>query len=910
MRKCFLFLCCFFVLYVYCDAQILSEGEARKELQNRGIDENEFREKMEARGFDQDNLDPSQLPEFERALEEVIKEIEAEDAKKVQVIQDSIPDSLKIEEVIDGIKEEGVNEASEQSAEKIQRAVESGTPLEEAIANEFAERQNSELPEAKIYGQQVFRNKSIALYTPSEDIRPPETYVLGPGDEISILIWGKSQESASFTINKEGYIQPDRMPRIPLKGVSYAKARSLLLSRYSEYFNFRKEDFEVTIDYSRTITVNIMGEAIESGSYNVPATNTAFNALVASGGPSDIGSVRNIKLIHPNGSEKKVDVYEFLLNPGIVKDYFLQNNDFIFIPVADITVNIEGAIRRPFTYEMLPGEGLKKLMLFAGGTTDNAYLKNVQVTRFEDDKEVIIDVDYSAILKGASDFRLKKGDRVLVKNIENTYDNFVEVVGAVEFPGRFELGRSMRISQALNKAKVLKTARKDLAFLLRRNLDGSTKWIKLDLDNLAGDQDLELNIEDRIIIYDRSRFIDVQEFVVAGAVRQPGGQPIDKNNTLTIMDALQMAGGTLPQATDYAYVFRKDPSSENDQEYIRVDFDDMLAKQTIIQPFDSIVVFDSKEFIQKTSVKVGGAVKNKLIIPYDSSLTLRDAITLAGGLKIQAARSRVDISRISIDDTNESRTFVETVSLDDNFQVNGKDYILQPYDIVKVRTAPSFELQRNVYLKGELKYPGEYSLEKDNENVADIISKAGGVTAEAFPAGATLYRIEDGVGYVLMDLEKVLKNNNSKHNFILKDGDIIEVPKQRDFVAIRGVTKAKEIYPNEILRTGQINVPYYKSKNAKWYIDEFAAGVGEDGRRRLITVEHPNGRIEKTEDFLLFKKYPNVEKGSIITVGRVEKKKVEEKKEREDVDWGKVFSDAVAQATAIITLIFLIERAN
>jgi len=831
MRKCFLFLCCFFVLYVYCDAQILSEGEARKELQNRGIDENEFREKMEARGFDQDNLDPSQLPEFERALEEVIKEIEAEDAKKVQVIQDSIPDSLKIEEVIDGIKEEGVNEASEQSAEKIQRAVESGTPLEEAIANEFAERQNSELPEAKIYGQQVFRNKSIALYTPSEDIRPPETYVLGPGDEISILIWGKSQESASFTINKEGYIQPDRMPRIPLKGVSYAKARSLLLSRYSEYFNFRKEDFEVTIDYSRTITVNIMGEAIESGSYNVPATNTAFNALVASGGPSDIGSVRNIKLIHPNGSEKKVDVYEFLLNPGIVKDYFLQNNDFIFIPVADITVNIEGAIRRPFTYEMLPGEGLKKLMLFAGGTTDNAYLKNVQVTRFEDDKEVIIDVDYSAILKGASDFRLKKGDRVLVKNIENTYDNFVEVVGAVEFPGRFELGRSMRISQALNKAKVLKTARKDLAFLLRRNLDGSTKWIKLDLDNLAGDQDLELNIEDRIIIYDRSRFIDVQEFVVAGAVRQPGGQPIDKNNTLTIMDALQMAGGTLPQATDYAYVFRKDPSSENDQEYIR-------------------------------------------------------------------------------DDTNESRTFVETVSLDDNFQVNGKDYILQPYDIVKVRTAPSFELQRNVYLKGELKYPGEYSLEKDNENVADIISKAGGVTAEAFPAGATLYRIEDGVGYVLMDLEKVLKNNNSKHNFILKDGDIIEVPKQRDFVAIRGVTKAKEIYPNEILRTGQINVPYYKSKNAKWYIDEFAAGVGEDGRRRLITVEHPNGRIEKTEDFLLFKKYPNVEKGSIITVGRVEKKKVEEKKEREDVDWGKVFSDAVAQATAIITLIFLIERAN
>ena len=155
-----------------------------------------------------------------------------------------------------------------------------------------------------------------------------------------------------------------------------------------------------------------------------------------------------------------------------------------------------------------------------------------------------------------------------------------------------------------------------------------------------------------------------------------------------------------------------------------------------------------------------------------------------------------------------------------------------------------------------------------------------------------------------------MKNTKSKHNFILKDGDIIDIPKQKDFVAIRGVTKAKEIYPDNILRTGQINVPYYRNKNAKWYIDNFAAGVGENGRKRLITVEHPNGRIEKTTDYLIAKKYPSVEKGSIITVGRVEEKLEKEQKERKDIDWGKVFADAVAQATAIITLIFIIERAD
>ena len=419
MKKCLLLFCCLLSITTLLTAQILSEGEARKELQKRGIDEDEFRQRMMEKGFDPDNMDVSQISDFESTMEEVVKEMEAEVIEVARIEQDSIPDSLKTEQIIEDIKKEGETEISEQSADRIRRAEANGIPLEEAIANELAEMKNKELPEAQIYGQQVFRNQSIALYTPSEDIRPPDTYVLGPGDKISVLIWGKSQENASFTISKAGDIQPDRMPIISLKGLTYEQARALIRSRYSEYYNFRKEDFAVTIDYSRTITVNIMGEAIKSGSYNVPATNTAFNALVASGGPSDIGSVRNIKLMHSDGSSQQLDVYDFLLDPSIVKDYFLQNNDFIFIPIADIKVSIDGAIRRPYMYEMLPGEGLKKLVLFAGGLTENAYKNNIQVTRFVNDEEVIIDVNYNALVTGSSDFKLEKGDRVFVKNIEN-----------------------------------------------------------------------------------------------------------------------------------------------------------------------------------------------------------------------------------------------------------------------------------------------------------------------------------------------------------------------------------------------------------------------------------------------------------------------------------------------------------
>jgi len=908
MKKCFLLFCCFLSITSALTAQILSEGEVRKELQKRGIDEAEFRQRMLDEGFDVDNMDPSDLTDFQSKMEEVVIEMENEVVEIARIERDSIPDSLKNEQIIEDIKKEGEAEMSDISAQRIKNAIDNGIPMEEAFANEMADLKNKDLPEAKIYGQQVFRNRSIALYTPSEDIRPPETYILGPGDQISILIWGKSQENASFTISKAGDIQPDRMPRINLKGLSYEKARSLLRSRYSEYYNFRKEDFEVTIDYSRTITVNIMGEAIMSGSYNVPATNTAFNALVASGGPSDIGSVRNIKLMHPDGSSQQLDVYEFLLDPSIIKDYFLQNNDFIFIPIADKKVTIEGAVRRPFMYEMLPGEGLKKLILFAGGLTEDAYKRNIQVTRYKSDQEVIIDVDYGSILNGASDFTLEKGDRVFVKNIEREYDNFIEVVGAVEYPGQFELEKGMKVSQVLTKAKLLNTARTDLAFLLRKNLDGSTKWIKIDVNNITAENDISLDIEDRIIVYDQSRFKDEESFVISGAVRQPGTQPIGSDKNITVRDAMVLAGGVLPEGTDFAYIFRKNPKNANDQEYIRVEFDD--EDQTIVEPYDSIVVFNIKQFLQETTVRVEGAIKEPMTIPFDPTLSLQDAITLAGGLKLEAAKSRVDVSRVIISENNDSKTEVIKISLDDNLQVNGVDFMLEPYDLIEVRTAPSFELQRNIFISGEVKYPGKYSLEADNEKISQIINRAGGLTEESFPPGATLYRVEAGTGYVVLNLVEAMKSNNSKHNFILKDGDIIEIPKQKDFVAIRGFTKAKEIYPDKILKTGQINVPHYKSKNAKWYVDEFAAGIGEKGRSRLITVEHPNGRIEKTKDFLFFKKYPSVQKGSIVTVGRLEEVKEKEKEDREDVDWGKVFSDAVGQATAIITLIFLIERAN
>jgi polysaccharide biosynthesis/export protein len=329
--------------------------------------------------------------------------------------------------------------------------------------------------------------------------------VLGVGDIIAISIWGISQTADIFEINSTGYISPTAMPRIYLKGISLGKAKELLFQRYSQFYQFRKEEFEVSVNYSRTITVNIVGEVLNFGSFTIPATNTAFNALVAAGGPSDIGSVRNINLMRAGEQPKRMDIYEFLLNPAVQNNFFLQENDYIHVPVSERLVEISGAVKRPFQYELIKGENLMKLVEFAGGLQNNAYHGNFQVTRIVNDEEVILDINYKDLLTAGRDFELLNGDKIVVKTIPKPYKNFTEISGAVEFPGRYEHYQGMRLSDLIGKGVLALGSRTDIAFLQRANLDGTVRYRRINLDAIIDDpaspENLDLLPQDKLIVY-------------------------------------------------------------------------------------------------------------------------------------------------------------------------------------------------------------------------------------------------------------------------------------------------------------------------------------------------------------------------------------------------------------------------
>ncbi|MEL7021600.1 MAG: SLBB domain-containing protein, partial [Bacteroidota bacterium] len=660
---------CFFALLSFGQIPAAQLAQAQAELAKRGITEAEMRMKLEEKGINVDAIDatnPSEVVRVQKAVEEILREIDAGKRTKKN-------NSASTSSTNDGTAKTSVSTDAppsvQETTENIKDAVKEGASVEEALSEELNETQQKEYPKATIYGQQLFRDQSLKLFRTTTDAKPPNSYVLGTGDEVSVSIFGISQADFTFEIPESGFIKPAGMPRILLKGITYGQAKKLLRNRFGAAYVFQPEQFAVTLSTARTITVNIFGEVLNFGSFNISALNTAFNALVAAGGPSNIGSVRNIQVIS-NGKSKRLDVYEFMNNPAAQFDFSLNNNDIINIPVAQRVVRIEGAVRRPFRYELLDNENLNDLISYAGGLKDNAYRSNIQIIRFENDKEVITDIDLSELQRTRRDFKLLAGDIVSIKEVERTYENFVSIEGAVEIAGRFELSDRMRIGDLIQKAVLRKEARTDIAYLYRTGADNTVTLSKINLDNILADSNspsnLSLQPKDKLQIYGLGRFTEQPTISVVGAVRDSRETyEIDPAQTVRLQDAVVLAGGLTDNATDFAYIIRSNINNPEKKDYIRVEIksavqDPSSSENVILQPYDQLRIPRTETYTDPANVTITGAIRQPGEFRYAETLTLRDLLALAGGLKREAASNRIDIFRIQFNGNEPTQSVVAT----------------------------------------------------------------------------------------------------------------------------------------------------------------------------------------------------------------------------------------------------------
>lgn len=767
-----------------------------------------------------------------------------------------------------------------------------------------------------IYGHSIFLDQSLDVFTTTDAARAPDWYVLGTGDQIRVTIFGVSQNDLLLEISEDGYVQPSGGQRIFLKGLTIKEARSIISTRLREIYTFNEDEFVVTIKAARTITVNIFGESRAKGGFTISALNTAFNALTVAGGPTIIGSVRDIQLIR--GDERlSIDVYEYLNDPTVQTMYTLRHNDIIFVPIAKNIVQIDGAVKRPMRYELKDDEGLIELINYAGGINFDTETDFVQIERIVNGEPILLEYELIEILNNNIKVDLIDGDIVRVRSINKGLEQFVTIEGGVFYPGTYDFNNSSSLFLLLEEAMIQPEAMTERIFVERIGTDNSIDIIPVKLDSLIEiNQDFELQKKDKIIIFEKERYRTLATIEVLGQVRNPFKRSLDFEEKLKLSDALKLAGGLQPTALNVAYIFRTDIFNPDFIEHIRVNLDD--ADKVYLQPGDQLRVYNKQDYTDFGDLSIQGAVTDNFSTTYDSTLTVSDMILMAGGLSRNAALNNVEVFRLNI--SLDRGTLYDIIKLeigpDMNVIEQPNNFKLQPFDKIIVRRIPEYDFGATIEINGEVKYPGIYPIDGQRLRLTDVIKLAGGLTTSADPQNATILRSTGNVGPIGVDLAAALDNENNYTtiNPVILENDVIRIPEYENIVQIRiNGTRYGDLREDSLIAESNalsddntINIIYRGNKNAKWYIDRFAGGLGSEADKWSITITNPDGEIRGVKrSFFFFKNYPQVEPGSIITLRNRPPKPP---REGSRIDLQELQARTLQATTTILTILILADR--
>ena len=852
-----------------------TQQEARRmafaEAQRQGVDPQELESRLQARGINTATLTMTDIPRVQPIVEEEIAKMKAE--------QTASRNAPMAEEATVAVMDTAVTVNERVKVEEIEESKAEVALSHSSDAN-------------LVFGKHIFRDGSIRTFEVSKDYIPNESYILGPGDVVTVSIFGKSQADLQFTIKPDGFIEPANLPKIYLKGVSLGQARQIVERRLRNFYQFESGQFALTLTTARTLTIQITGAVAQPGTYTLSAYNTAFNALIAAGGPSKLGTVRNIQVIN-GGRVKELDVYEYLFNPKKQKDYYLQNNDILYVPFIGDLVEVKGSVKQVGVFEMKDKETFGDLLTYAGGYLSDALEDEIQLVRKNEEGSFV--KEYSGDELATLTF--EDGDKVIVATQTSDKKDYVEVKGLVDYPGVYGIRDYPSLKVLLEKVGLREETRMDVGYLTRLRADGTTSLQSFSLESvLNGEGDVDLMAEDIIQVLDKRNYVDRATVKVSGEVRNPASYTVDE--ALTIQALIDLSNGLTKEAKrDAAYVFRTYPNGET--EVLPVALDDESFE---FMDRDELRILSEKTFYDGAVISVSGEVKIPLEMPYDATITLGEVIELAGGLTFAGDSTQLMVYRMNFS----GEEIGELVEVPLNLAFDA-DSTFKPFDALVVRKKTGFEFQEFVTISGEVLYPGRYAI-KEGETVKDVVRKAGGLTKEAFPEAASFVR--QGKGRVFISIDRILKNGSSYENIEMLPGDQIIIPTKDLTVEIRlANTEAVEYgqFSNDYDRQS-IHVAYVAGKSARWYVKNMVGGFGDDAKRTDVNVVYANGTVKDYKWHRLSYRYPKVKAGSMVVVGAKPAKKNKEKKDWKEVDWQEFSMNLVSQVTSVLTVITLATR--
>ena len=772
------------------------------------------------------------------------------------------------------------------------------------------------------FGYDIF-NGDPALFQATSAGAVDPNYLIGPGDEIIVMLWGETQFRQVLTVDREGFVFIPEVGQVFVNGLNLNLLESKLFRVLSQSYaslnpqNRKPTTFiDVSLGNLRPLRIQVLGEVAQPGAYTVSPSATIFSALYYFNGPTVAGSLRDIRLIR-NGKEiVSIDFYDYLLTGKKPKDQKLLLDDVIFIPKRLKTVTISGQVKRPGIFELKPDESLIDLILMAGDLSITAYLDRAQIDRvvpFDKRKELgmdrmVSDVNLKEIIQNNIAYPLQDGDEIQVFSVLDGRENIVNLNGAVTRPGSYELEDSLSLSQLIIRAGgLLGDAFTERADIIRINPDIGQELIKINLENVLdkeSEQDILLRSLDRITIHSKTDMISRRYVSISGHVKNAG--TYDLLDNMKIYDLLFISDGYIDDDwLKQTYLARADLIRFDKNKILKriIPFDlgqvlnDESSKYNfVLESGDEVRVYSKNVFNTNRNITISGSVRNPGQFSLKKDMTMKDLILEAGGVSDDVFRYKIEIARIDPLNAND-KTFAEIINLEmdndytisnirysfekkeDEIILERNDFKLNPYDFISVRPDPYFMMQQKVSIEGAVYYPGVYVLHTPDENMANLIERSGGLRPKAYPSASSLTR--NGVN-IRIDLEKIIKNPKSEQNINLQSGDVIFIAQKPDMIVIKG----------EVVSPGVFK--HTKGRRVNDYIS-LAGGFTVNAEKKEIWITYPNGESKKYNRWF---SNPKALDGSIITIA-----KEEEQEPFDPTEFAKEVASILADFAQVLVLV-------
>jgi protein involved in polysaccharide export with SLBB domain len=740
------------------------------------------------------------------------------------------------------------------------------------------------------FGTEVFRDGLRDPRSIPMDLPVGPDYVVGPGDSLTIDLWGGISTKLVRTVDRQGRVTLPEAGPVLVSGRSLGEVQQAVQRAIAT--QYRDTSADVSVSRLRTIRIYVVGEVEEPGAYDISSLSTALNALVGAGGVTPRGSLRSLKHMRGKQELEEIDAYDLLLH-GVSPDAKkLENGDTLMVPPVGPQVTVTGMVRRPAIYELNGEETVEDALELAGGILPAAALRHVEVQRLEaHEKRTMLSLDLSpdnSAPAQLASFKIHEGDEIHIFPIAQYNQDTIYLQGHVQRPGRYSYHEQMKLTDLLASYKdILPEPAAHYGEIIRLNPpDFHPTVVSFDLaaamaDPAAGPQ---LQPLDTVRIFSRFDFEPAPTVFVVGEVRSPGNYRT--SGQASLRDAVFLAGGLKPDAAlDTAQLFRINPDGSS--KIFSVNLGSALngnaEDNILLQPRDRLLIHKNTSRVEPSTIEITGEVAKPGRYPYTENMRAEDLIRAAGGLKRSADTNTADLTRYAASGGSSQHLQISLASL-----TNGnasEDLPLHSGDVLAIRQVPGWsDIGAAVKVNGEVTHPSTYGI-RPGERLSSVLQRAGGYTGQAYPYGAVLMRREvremelrnqseiisrmkaerehlkelpEGtadqknnklnaiaqtdaaitqlaanppIGRVVIHIQSdVARWRNTPADVALRDGDVLMIPKKASVVTVNG-----QVY-NPTSITAQ------SGRSAKWYLSQ-AGGPTQIADKKDVFVIRADGSV-------------------------------------------------------------------